>query len=558
MPQTSFFAFVLLLSAQNPSLAFISGFLKRNVGSNKARPHYASTSSSNNAVPILTPETDPQGILTQVAKPVIFDSNDNPHFYKDMKDTIDSLHATLFHTQQTLGFGRAMAAPQAGVSLRIVVLNMMGNIGMSSPITLINPNITWRSVEMQTVWDDCLSIPDKLVQIERHQSISLEFQDLQGIQHEWHRLPLDLSELLQHELEHLDGILMTHHAATDNVKPNDLSHLQSRSCSSQNSPQRRIQLENIYSAYNTIDPAFTNSPFYPNKGLSDLFQTNLFLKDETQNPIRCFKGRGADYYLSCCSLPKNAEFVCASAGNWGLAVASACQTRKLPCTVFVAETAKPSKVAKIIERGARVIARGHDFDAAKQAAKQYYQEQKESSPERNVHFVDDGKDQAVTEGAGSIGVELTRQNNRLLDAVLVPVGNGSLINGIARWIQVASPMTRVIGIVPANADSMYLSWQQRKVVNRESAHTSADGLAVREPVLEAIQDMEGLVDDMVLVEERHLEEAVAMAEQHANLVLEPSGAATIAGLLAMQEQQLPSWDRLKHKNVVCIVTGANR
>jgi peptide deformylase len=112
------------------------------------------------------------------------------------------LHATLAAFRRANGFGRAVSAPQIGVPQRFIALNLG-----DGPVTLVNPEIVWSSAERFTMWDDCMSFPSLLVKVQRHQSVSIHFLDEHGQHHEWLRMNQALSELLQHEMDHLDGIL---------------------------------------------------------------------------------------------------------------------------------------------------------------------------------------------------------------------------------------------------------------------------------------------------------------------------------------------------------------
>jgi len=118
--------------------------------------------------------------------------------------------ATLADFRARVGFGRAIAAPQVGVAKRMLVVNLG-----DGPQAVLNPEITWRSDETQWVWDDCLSVPDTLVRVERAASITVAFTDHRGRPQVWERLPADRAELLQHEIDHLDGLLMTARAASE-------------------------------------------------------------------------------------------------------------------------------------------------------------------------------------------------------------------------------------------------------------------------------------------------------------------------------------------------------
>jgi peptide deformylase len=138
--------------------------------------------------------------LNEACAPVCFPDT-------DLDDEINRLHGALDDFRNEKGFGRAIAAPQLGIQKRFIALNLG-----ASPFVVINPEITWKSDEMFEVWDDCLSVPDSVVKVRRYASISLRFQDRDGRLLHWKKLPEELSELLQHEMDHLDGVLMTDRA----------------------------------------------------------------------------------------------------------------------------------------------------------------------------------------------------------------------------------------------------------------------------------------------------------------------------------------------------------
>ncbi len=126
-----------------------------------------------------------------------------------------ALIATLWDFRARSGFGRAISAVQVGVLKRLVAMDLG-----SGPFLLINPEITWRSDETFLVWDDCLSIPDTLIRVRRHRSVSLIYRNHEFRPQRWNDLPPDLSELVQHEIDHLDGILMTDRAeGEDAIQP---------------------------------------------------------------------------------------------------------------------------------------------------------------------------------------------------------------------------------------------------------------------------------------------------------------------------------------------------
>ncbi len=114
------------------------------------------------------------------------------------------LHHALAAFRREHGFGRAIAAPQIGVGLRFIALDLDDEFG---PQTIVNPRVTWRSDERFTLWDDCMSFPSLLVRVERHAAITVEHLDLEGRARTWEIEDRAVSELLQHEIDHLDGVL---------------------------------------------------------------------------------------------------------------------------------------------------------------------------------------------------------------------------------------------------------------------------------------------------------------------------------------------------------------
>lgn len=468
--------------------------------------------------------------LSQTSQPIVWPDSDLP-------DELERLHATLSDFRARNGFGRAMAAPQVGVMKRVIVMNLG-----ATPFALINPEITWSSTEMQWVWDDCLSVPDCVVRVERHASISVRYQDEAGRTRHWQELPADLAELVQHEMDHLDGVLMTERSQNAwDVRP-IADHAQLVGTAR---PTHRLSLANIVESARIIPPEFVNSPQYVCEPLAADVGCTLTLKLEFTNPIRSFKGRGASYFVHQLMMKASGglpTIVCASAGNWGQALAYACRAHQTPIVIYAAHNANPLKIARMRALGAEVRLKGDDFDAAKLAAKSF-------AARSGGVMVEDGLETAVSEGHGTIAMELLA-HGAAYDAVLVPLGNGALLNGIARWFKAASPATRVIGVAARGATAMADSFRSGAIVEHASVNTIADGVAVRIPIPQAVADMRGIVDAVWLVDDAHIEQALQRAYRYAGLLLEPAGAVGLAGVLAHQ-------DILKGQHVATILCGSN-
>lgn len=326
-------------------------------------------------------------------------------------------------------------------------------------------------------------------------------------------------------------------------------------------PTHSLNLANIEEAAQSIDPVFLHSPQYEDVTLNSTFKRRVLMKVETANPIRSFKGRGADFFAR--SLNPKQRIVCASAGNFGQAMGYVGRARGIPVEVFVANDVNPAKAERMRSLGAKVTLCDGDFDVAKRNARQQATEHQECI------FVEDGAEDAISEGAGTIAVELLAAG--MIDAVVVPLGDGALITGIATWLKEHSPRTRIIGVCPEAAPAMLHAWREapgilqvppvsRTHVSQrgenllagsdlnQAAHTIADGIEVRVPVPRAVEMIKDLVDDIVLVDDEALIEAMRLSVSVLGLVLEPSGAA---GLAAIRCHEFPG------ERLATILTGSN-
>ena len=301
-----------------------------------------------------------------------------------------------------------------------------------------------------------------------------------------------------------------------------------------------ISVDRIRQAAGVIDRVFLHSPQYDCEPLSERLGVTTVLKVELPNPIRSFKGRGTDFLIHELVAPDKG-FVCASAGNFGQGMAYACRKRGIPLTVFAAANASPIKIERMRSLGARIELEAGDFDSAKDAAKRH-------AAEHGQIFIEDGKLGAIAEGAGTMALELTEHDAKL-DAVFVPLGNGSLVNGIGTWIKHASPKTRIVAVCAEGAPSMAISWRKRRAVDAPSS-SIADGIAVRVPVPEAVEIMSRTVDDVMLVSDAAMLEWMRHAFADAGLVIEPAAAA---GLAAIAQGA----SGLQGKRVAAILTGGN-
>jgi threonine dehydratase len=295
----------------------------------------------------------------------------------------------------------------------------------------------------------------------------------------------------------------------------------------------RLSLERIARAPAVIDPAFLDSPQFHAEPLDAVTGAHVVVKVETVNPIRCFKGRGAEHFMTGLPAARGEQLVCASAGNFGQAMAYAGRKRGIPVTVFAAENANPLKLQRMRELGARVELAGSDFDAAKGFAREH-------ARRHGARFVEDGREVEIAEGAGTMALELLRAPLRY-DAMVVPLGNGALVTGIGAWVKHHAPSTRVVAVAARGAPAMEHSWRTGTVVRTEHAATIADGIAVREPVPEILEDLRATVDEVLLVDDDSMIRATRLVFNSLGLLVETAGVAGLAAVLQYPERFRDQW-----------------
>jgi threonine dehydratase len=304
----------------------------------------------------------------------------------------------------------------------------------------------------------------------------------------------------------------------------------------------RLRLDRVRAAVGDIDSAFLDTPAFRCVPLGRALGCQVTLKVETLNPVRSFKGRGTETVAAVAREEGASRLVCASAGNLGQALAYSGGRRGLAVTVVAARTANPLKLRQISAFGADVRVDGDDIEDARLLAREIAQA-------GGAYLVEDSLDLATCEGAATIGLELVRDDPEL-DVVLVAVGGGAMASGVGYGLRSLAEHAEVIGIQPAGAPAMALSWRQRTVVATDRIETIADGVAGRCPIPEVLDDLLIVLDDVMLVREDSIKAGMRMLYEHAGLVVEPSAALGIAALLEEPE-------RFAGRRVTTILCGSN-
>jgi threonine dehydratase len=304
----------------------------------------------------------------------------------------------------------------------------------------------------------------------------------------------------------------------------------------------RLDLDRIRAARSVIDPVFLDSPLYECDALGRRLDCTVSLKLETANPVRSFKGRGAELVASRLSGRDRAAVVCASAGNLGQALGWSGRRRGLDVTVVASRSAPAVKLDRIRALGAELELVDGDFDMARERAAGI-------ARRRGIRLVEDSLDIETCEGAATIGLELAGGGSRP-DAVLIALGGGAMATGVGHVLKALAPGVEVICVQPLGAPAMTRSWHERRVISTDSTDTIADGVAGRYPIPEVLDDLLEVADDAVLVREAAIIAGIRMLLEHAGLVVEPSAALGVAAVLADP-------DRFAGRHVATIICGSN-
>ena len=269
----------------------------------------------------------------------------------------------------------------------------------------------------------------------------------------------------------------------------------------------------------------------------------LYFKCENLQRTGSFKIRGALNFMT--AQPREAlasGVITASAGNHAQGVAFSADLLGVKATVFMPESTPPQKVFATKDYGAEVVLAGRNFDEAYAAALKVREE-------TGALFVHPFDDPLVMAGQGTIGLELLADLPDLAN-VLVPIGGGGLISGIAAAIKETSPYVRIIGVESAAAPSMHYSLKRGEISEPPLAVSLADGIAVKRVGKNTFPIVRELVDEVVLVEEEEIAQAIVALLERTKLLVEGAGAVTLAALLNGRVENLSG-------KTVCLLSGGN-
>ncbi|WP_022820335.1 threonine ammonia-lyase [Fusobacterium russii] len=304
-----------------------------------------------------------------------------------------------------------------------------------------------------------------------------------------------------------------------------------------------LNFKSIEKAYSDIKNSIKKTPLMECKTLDEMLGCETYLKLENLQKTGSFKIRGAiNKIMNLTEEEKKKGVIASSAGNHAQGVALGARTAQISATIVMPETAPISKVEATKSYGARVIQCGAFYDQA-------YQKALEIQREEGMTFLHPFNDEYVIAGQGTIGIEIL-EDNKDIDIILVPVGGGGLLSGIALAAKSIKPNIKVYGVEATGAASMKKSLEENKVVGLEKCKTIADGIAVAKVGDKTFEIVKKYVDGIITVSEEEISQAILFLLEKSKVVAEGAGATALAGLLSEEIDVI-------NKKVCCVVSGGN-
>ena len=302
-----------------------------------------------------------------------------------------------------------------------------------------------------------------------------------------------------------------------------------------------VSCDDISLAQKTLEPILSKTELIESQFFSKEYGNRVFLKPENFQVTGSFKIRGAYYKISKLSdEEKNRGVIAASAGNHAQGVGYAAQMLGVKATIVMPETTPIIKVEATKKFGVQVVLHGDTYDDACRKAR-------ELEEENGYVFVHPFDDIDVMLGQGTVALEVLKELDDV-DKILVPIGGGGLISGIAMAAKMLKPGIKIIGVEPEGACCIARSLDENKVTELKKVDTMADGVAVKKPGDLTFEVIKEFMDEVVTVSDSDILEAILLLMEKHKMITEGAGALSVAGL-----KKLASED----KNVVCVISGGN-
>ena len=299
--------------------------------------------------------------------------------------------------------------------------------------------------------------------------------------------------------------------------------------------------ENIRNAANNLKSILRKTDLIYSDFFSKEYGNNIYIKPENLQTTGSFKVRGAfNKIANLTQEEKSKGVVTSSAGNHAQGVALSAQKSGIHSTIVMPKVTPLIKIEGTKSYGSEVIIHGDVYDES-------YEEARRLSKEKGYTFIHAFDDYDVICGQGTIGLEILEQLDEI-DEILVPVGGGGLISGIALIAKILKPSVRVTGVEPIGALTMKTSLEGGKIIALDSCRTTAEGVAVKRPGDLTYSIVNKYVDGIIEVSEADMTEALLMLVEKHKLIAETSGILPLAALKKLN---------FKNKNVACIISGGN-
>lgn len=304
-----------------------------------------------------------------------------------------------------------------------------------------------------------------------------------------------------------------------------------------------VTIADVWRAYKFLKPTIHHTPLSYSRTMSEMTGAEVYLKCEHMQKSGAFKVRGASYKLSTLTEEQlRAGVIAASAGNHAQGVAIAAAFYHTACTIVMPESAPLAKVTATEGYGAKVVLHGTTYDDA-------YQHCLELQQQSGATFIHAFNDPHIVAGQGTLGLEMLNDLPDA-DAIVVPIGGGGLISGIAIAARALKPDITIIGVQASGAGSCRASLDAGTPVSLPAATTIADGIAVKRPGDLNFAIIKELVDDIVLVDDEATINAVLLLMERCKMMVEGAGAIGLAALLSGKVD-------LRGKKVLVPLTGGN-
>jgi threonine dehydratase len=310
-------------------------------------------------------------------------------------------------------------------------------------------------------------------------------------------------------------------------------------------PAPPLTMSQVRAAQSLLRDVVPESRLVLSEKLSRQNGGSVYLKLENEGPTGSFKVRGAYHAIGTRKMPLGGPLpgvTTASTGNHGAAVAYAASKLRIPARIYLPQNPNPAKRARITQLGAEIVEIGQFLEETRLHAATF-------AEQSGWYNIVDGIDPEMLAGTATIACEIVDKQSDV-EVIFVPVGDSTLIRGLAFAAKQLRPAIRIVGVQAERAPAYALSFAKGHAISTDTSDTIADGLCVRDALEDNVKQIQGLVDEFVLVGEDEMLTAMRYLHEEENVTAEPAGAATTAAFLKTRAS-------CAGRVAVLLVTGSN-